>query len=104
MHLFAFSRATLINLCKVLYVSRYLLQGFDVDPIHHMLACSGSDQRVRIWSLDYTDPVCILSPPGDHDQFPQLVQSLAWSRASERPLTLAVACGHDVHIFACGPT
>ena len=81
-----------------------LTQGFDVDPIHHMLACSGSDQRVRIWSLDHADPVCILSPPGDHDQFPQHVQSLAWSRASERPLTLAVACGHDVHIFACGPT
>lgn len=81
-----------------------LTQGFDVDPIHHMLACSGSDQRVRIWSLNHADPVCVLPPPGTHDQFPQHVQALAWSRTSDRPLTLAVACGQDVQIFACGPT
>lgn len=57
-----------------------LTQGFSVDPSRRLLACAGDDYRVRIWSLDESEPLACLVSPSDlrSHEFPSLITALQW--------------------------
>ena len=82
-------------------------KGFAVHPTHRLLACAGDDRRVRLWSLDYSEPILALQgPDASQDEFPALVNSLLWcpdrlmsEDLARAPLTLAVACKNNVFVY-----
>ena len=82
-------------------------KGFAVHPTHRLLACAGDDRRVRLWSLDYSEPILALQgPDASQDEFPALVNSLLWcpdrlmsEDLARAPLTLAVACQNNVFLY-----